>query len=347
MYKKRSKILVTGAAGFIGSAFARLVIARREAPKQSRFPGIVIVDNLTYAGDLKRLEGIKGKFKFFKADICDKKQIEAILKKEKPEVIVNFSAETHVDRSILGSDEFIKTNILGTQILLDASRKYGLKRFVHISTDEVYGDIKKGEFSERSLLNPSSPYSASKASADLLVKSYIRTFKFPAIICRPSNNYGPWQYPEKLIPVVIYKALKNERVPVYAKGLNVREWLYVDDCAGAILAIMDKGRIGEIYNIGSCVEKTNIEVVKRVLDLLDKPRSLVKFVQDRPGHDLRYCLDHSKISNELGWKPRVSFDEGIRKTVDWYANNLPWLEAKAKTLKSYWKRIYKPSLKNG
>lgn len=330
MRKRIPKILVTGGAGFIASAFARLL--------KHNF---VVVDDLTYAGDLKRLGTVKGKFKFYKADICDKKRIREIFRREKPDIVVNFAAETHVDRSILDGDKFLRTNILGVKNLMDAAREFGVSRFAQISTDEVYGDIIKGSFNESTALNPSSVYSASKASADLLVKSYIRTYKFPAIIIRPSNNYGPWQYPEKLVPVVIYKALNDEKIPVYAKGLNMREWLYVDDCASAILEIVNKGRIGEVYNIGSCVEKTNIEVVKCILDILDKPHSLIKFIQDRPGHDLRYCLDHSKISKELGWQPEVNFEAGIKKTVSWYVDNVSWLTMKAKCLQSYWKKVYK------
>ncbi|MDO8662328.1 MAG: dTDP-glucose 4,6-dehydratase [Candidatus Omnitrophota bacterium] len=347
MRKRIPKILVTGGAGFIASAFARSVIARSEATKQSPFLQVIVVDNLTYAGDLKRLgrkRGLspKGTVPFFyKVDICDKKQIARIFKKEKPDIVVNFAAETHVDRSILDGDKFLTTNILGTQNLLEAAKEFGISRFVHISTDEVYGDIKRGRFTENSPLNPSSPYSASKASADLLVKSYIRTYKFPAIIVRPSNNYGPWQYPEKLIPVIIYKAIKNEKVPIYAKGLNVREWLYVDDCASAISKILEKGKPGEIYNIGSGNECKNIEVVKKILDILGKPHSLIKFVQDRPGHDIRYSLDSSKIRRELGWSPEISFDTGIKKTVNWYVANFSWLETKAKILRNYWKKVYK------
>ena len=281
MRKGLSKILVTGGAGFIGSAFVRLLL--RDCPRQSyakafkRGLSLIVVDKLTYAGDLERLKEVKGEYKFYKADICNKKQIESIFKQEKPDVVLNFAASTHVDRSILNAAPFIDTNIKGTQILLDASRKYKIKKFIQISTDEVYGEIKKGKFSEDSPLKPNSPYAASKAAADLLVKAYIRTYGFPAIIIRPCNNYGPWQYPEKLIPVVISRTLKNRRVPVYARGQNIREWLYVADCAEAMLLIMQKGKIGKIYNVGSGQEKRNIEVVKAILKLLEKPEDLIEF----------------------------------------------------------------------
>ncbi len=325
------KILVTGAAGFIGSEFVRQIIKNNK---------IIVIDKLTYAGDLARLNEVKGKFKFYKSDICNKKAIKSIFEKEKPDIVVNFAAETHVDRSILDPSVFLKTNVLGTQVLLGASRKYKIGRFIQISTDEIYGDIIKGKFSENSPIKPNSPYAASKAAADLLIKSYIRTYKFPAIIVRPCNNYGPWQYPEKLIPVVIYKALKNEAVPVYAKGLNVREWLYVSDCAKGIQLILKKGKTGETYNLGSSQEMTNIEIVKKILDILGKPHSMIKFVLDRPGHDIRYSLDSSKI-RRLGWKSEQTFNRGLEETVNWYVNNLSWLENKVCYLRSYWKKVYK------
>jgi len=334
MPKKLPKILVTGAAGFIGSAFVRLLTRQRLSSK------IIIIDKLSYAADLARLKEIRKGFKFYRCDICNKKRIGDIFKKERPDIVVNFAAETHVDRSILSSDEFLRTNIFGTKNLLEAAKKSGVSRFVHISTDVFYGDIEKGRFYETTPLNPSSPYSASKASADLLVQSYIRTYDFPAIIVRPSNNYGIWQYPEKLIPVVICKALKNAKIPLYSKGLNVREWLYVDDCAEAILGVVLRGKIGEVYNVGSGIEKKNIEVVKRILDILGKPYSRIEFVRDRPGHDLRYSLNFSKIRRELGWRPLIDFDNGLRNTVEWYRNNISWLEGKVKYLEAYWKKVY-------
>jgi dTDP-glucose 4,6-dehydratase len=241
----------------------------------------------------------------------------------------------------LGSGEFIRTNIQGTQILFDAAKETGIDKVIHVSTDEIYGDIKRGKFFENTPFNPSSPYSASKAAADLLAKSYLRTFEFPVIIVRPSNNYGPWQYPEKFIPVVIYKALRNEKIPVYGKGQNVREWLYVSDCAAAILKVLEKGKVGEVYNIGSGNERKNIDVAKQILALLKKPSGLIDYVSDRPGHDLRYCLDYSKIKSKLGWEARISFNDGLAETVGWYKDNFVWLEKKAKYLQDYWKKIYK------
>ncbi len=325
MRERIYKILVTGGAGFIGSAFVRLLLARG-CPRRGL--SLIVVDKLTYAGDLARLKEVKGQYKFYKDDISDKKRVEAIFKRERPDIIVHFAAESHVDRSIQDSTAFIRTNVIGTQVLLDLSRKYKIGRFIHISTDEIYGDIEKGEFTENSPLKPNSPYAASKAAADLLIKSYVRTYNFPAIIIRPCNNYGPWQYPEKLIPVVICKALNNNKVPVYAKGLNTREWLYVEDCAQGILIIMKKGRIGEIYNLGSGHEKKNIKVVEAILDILNKPQSLIKFVKDRPGHDWRYALDSSKL-RKLGCRPKTGFSSGLEATVAWNIANRKWLVVKA------------------
>ena len=311
------KILVTGGAGFIGSAFVRLLVRQNHR--------VIVVDNLTYAGDLKRLEETKRKYKFYKADICDEKHIESIVRRERPQIVTHFAAETHVDRSIVDASPFIKTNIKGTQTLLDISRKYKIKKFIHISTDEVYGEIKKGKFSEDSPLNPSSPYAASKAAADLLIKSYIRTYDFPAIIIRPCNNYGPWQYPEKLIPLAILKIIKKEKVPVYAKGENVREWLYVEDSANGIFEIFRKGKIGQIYNLGRGHEKKNIGVVKTILKILNKPESMIQFVKDRPGHDIRYSLNSKKVFAEVKWQPEVNLEEGIKFTVNWCLKHKDWL----------------------
>jgi dTDP-glucose 4,6-dehydratase len=326
MRKKLPKVLVTGGAGFMGSEFVRQAI-NRDCPRQSysevfkRGLSLTVVDKLTYAGDLRRLKEVEGKYKFYKADICNKNLIALIFKKERPEVIVNFAASTHVDKSIQDATPFVETNIKGTQILLDVSRKYKVKKFIQISTDECYGEIKKGKFSEDSPLIPSSPYAASKAAADLLIKSYIRTYNFPAIIVRPCNNYGPWQYPEKLIPLTISKALKNERVPVYGKGQNIREWLYVSDCVEATLLTLVKGRIGEVYNIGSGEELKNIDVVKLILKFLGKSEKLIEFVKDRPGHDFRYSLNTNKIKNELGWQALVKFENGLERTVKWCIEN--------------------------
>ena len=311
------KILVTGGAGFIGSSFVRFLVRKNHR--------VIVVDKLTYAGDLKRLDQIRGKYKFYKTDICDERQIDAIFKRERPQIVAHFAAETHVDRSIVNASPFIETNIKGTQTILDTSRKYKIKKFIHISTDEVYGEIKKGKFSEDSPLNPSSPYAASKAAADLLIKSYIRTYDFPAIIIRPCNNYGPWQYPEKLIPLSILKILKNEKVPVYAEGKNAREWLYVQDCASGIFEICKKGKIGQIYNLGSGYEKKNIEVAKMILKILNKPKSMIQFVKDRPGHDIRYSLSSKKVFAEVKWQAKVKFEEGIKFTVNWCLKHKDWL----------------------
>jgi dTDP-glucose 4,6-dehydratase len=333
MRKRLPKILVTGGAGFIGSAFVK-EWRWFYFPKGSyscrrgglNLPyGLVIIDKLTYAGDLKRLEEVKGKFKFYRTDICDKTGIQSIFQKEKPDIVVHFAAESHVDRSINDASPFIETNIRGTQVLLDACRKYNIKKFIFISTDEVYGEIPNGKFSESSSIKSNSPYAASKAAADLLVQAYVRTYNFPAIIIRPCNNYGPWQFPEKLIPLAIKSVLKGGKVPVYARGQNVREWLYVNDCAKGIMQIMRKGKIGALYNLGSGIESKNIDTVKLILRNLGVSQNRYKFVKDRPGHDIRYSLNSSKIKKELGWKPKVDFKEGIKLTIDWYLENKTWL----------------------
>ncbi len=332
MRKNIHKILVTGGAGFIGSEFVRQSAARGSK--------IIVADCLTYAGDKARLVSAAGGIRFYKCDISKAPSLDKVFKNESPTHVVHFAAESHVDRSIYDASPFITANVLGTQVLLDISRKYKVEKFVHISTDEVYGEIARGRFNEESPLSPNSPYAASKASSDLLVKAYARTHNFPAVIMRASNNYGMWQYPEKLIPVVILKALKNQRVPVYAKGENVREWLFVSDCADAIRVVLEKGRIGEVYNVGSGHEKRNIETVKAILRLLGKPDSLIEFVKDRPGHDLRYALDCSKIKS-LGWRVKIDFEIGMARTVEWNKENLSWLESKLVFLASYWKKVYK------
>jgi len=315
---KRKKVIITGGAGFIGSAFVRLLT--RESLYKGAVP--IIVDKLTYAGDLNRIK-VAVPIKFYKTDICNKKQIELIFSKEKPDIVVHFAAESHVDRSIEDASPFIETNVKGTQVLLDASRKYNVKKFIFISTDEVYGEIKNGKFSEASPIKPNSPYAASKAAADLLAQAYIRTYNFPAIIIRPCNNYGPWQFPEKLVPVAIASILKGGKVPVYAKGQNVREWLYVDDCARGIMQIIKKGKIGEIYNLGSGIESKNLDTVKLILKYLGVSQTRFEFVKDRPGHDIRYSLNSSKLRKATGWKPRVSLKEGLRLTVNWYRGRFP------------------------
>lgn len=314
------KVLITGAAGFIGANFVQHLLARDEEIK------IFVLDKLSYAGDLARLKSCKKdkRFTFVLGDICSKKAVGDIFKKG-IDTVIHFAAESHVDNSIKNPYPFETSNVKGTLTLLDAARKFGVEKFVHISTDEVYGELgEKGQFFETTPINPNSPYSASKAAGDLFVQAYHHTYKLPVVTVRPSNNYGPWQYPEKLIPVVIHKALANQPVPVYAKGLNVREWLYVEDCAEGVLAVLGKGRPGEAYNVGSGQEKRNIQVVKRILALLKKPESLITFVGDRPGHDFRYSLNADKAKKELGWKARIGFDDGIERTVRWYVDNQKW-----------------------
>ena len=304
------KVLVTGGAGFIGSAFVRQ--GCRKGHK------IIVVDKLTYAGDLKRLAEVKGKFKFYKADICDLKAIKTIFKKEKPDVVAHFAAETHVDRSISDANPFMDTNVKGTQVLLDVCRMSRIKKFIYISTDEVYGEIEKGKFFEDSPFNPNSPYSVSKASADMLARAYFRTYGLPVVVVRPCNNYGPWQFPEKLIPVAINKIMKGQKVPVYGKGMNVREWLFVSDCAQAVWMVANKAKPGTVYNIGSGQEKRNIDTVKLLLKIMGKGNDLIGFVKDRLGHDLRYSLDCRKIKKELGWQAKVDFEDGLKQTTQWY-----------------------------
>ena len=315
------KLLITGGAGFIGSEFVRQA-AQRDCQ-------ITVIDKLSYAGDLERLREVKRGFSFHQIDIADRQALHALLQSGKPDIIVHWAAESHVDRSIEDPSPFLDSNIKGTLVLLDAARHFGIKKFINISTDEVYGDLgDAGQFSETTALNPSSPYSVSKASADMLGRAYHRTYGVPVITVRPSNNYGPWQYPEKLIPVVIWKALRNENIPVYAKGENVREWLFVADCVESVLAIMNQGVEGAVYNVGSGEEKRNIDVVKAILRILGKPEELIEFVKDRLGHDFRYSLNSRKIHAELGWKARVPFAQGIEKTVAWYVDHMDWVKRK-------------------
>lgn len=339
MDKIKSKILVTGGAGFIGSAFVRLLsrgLSRGLSPKGT-VPMIIVVDKLTYAGDLKRLQEAEGQFKFYKTDICDKTGVGSIFVQEKPDIVVHFAAESHVDRSINDATAFIETNIMGTHVLINASRKYKIKKFIFISTDEVYGEIANGKFNENSPIKPSSPYAASKAAADLLVQAYIRTNRFPAIIIRPSNNYGPWQYPEKLIPLAILRLLGNEKVPVYGKGKNVREWLYVDDCARGIISIMRQGKIGQIYNLGSNCESQNIDTVKLLLKTFKVSQDRFEFVRDRLGHDIRYRLSSKKVTGEFGWKPAVKLAGGLKLTVDWSLKHQTWLKSKLKDINKFYR----------
>lgn len=336
------KILVTGGAGFIGGNYALTMVKRY--PEEE----YVVLDALTYAGNLETLESIMNEpnFKFIKGDIRDRAFIYDLFEKEKFDVVINFAAESHVDRSIEEPDIFVSTNVMGVQVLLDACRKYNVSRFHQVSTDEVYGDLPLDRpdllFTEETPLHTSSPYSASKASADLLTLAYYRTFQLPVTISRCSNNYGPYHFPEKLIPLMISRALANESLPVYGEGANVRDWLYVTDHCNAIDLIVKKGKVGEVYNIGGHNEKTNLEVVKTILKELDKPESLIHFVKDRPGHDLRYAMDPTKIQTELGWEPEYTFDTGIKKTIEWYLNNKDWWEHIINgEYKDYYAKMYK------
>ena len=319
-------ILVTGGAGFIGSNFIFYMVDKH--PDYS----LVCLDALTYAGNLSTLNNIMDnpKFRFVKGDITDREFIYDLFEEEKFGMVVNFAAESHVDRSIENPGIFLETNVIGTQVLLDASRKFDIQRFHQVSTDEVYGDLPLDRpelfFTEDTPITTSSPYSASKAAADLLVEAYYKTFKLPITISRCSNNYGPYHFPEKLIPLIIARALNDESLPVYGTGENVRDWLYVEDHCSAIDLIIHNGTVGEVYNIGGHNERTNLEVVKTILRELDKPESLITYVTDRAGHDLRYAIDPTKISNELGWLPTTSFDEGIKMTIKWYLDNREWWE---------------------
>ncbi len=319
-------VLVTGGAGFIGSNFIFYMLNKYSDYR------IVCLDLLTYAGNLSTLQPVMNnpRFRFIKGDIANKELVANLFKEERFDCVVNFAAESHVDRSIEDPSIFLKTNILGTQVLMDASRTYGVKRFHQVSTDEVYGDLPLDRpdlfFTEKTPIHTSSPYSASKAAADLLVQAYNRTFQLPITISRCSNNYGPYQFPEKLIPLMISRALKDDSLPVYGKGQNVRDWLYVEDHCIAIDLILQKGKDGEVYNIGGHNERTNLEVVKTILKELDKPASLITYVKDRAGHDMRYAIDPSKTKRELGWEPTTSFDEGIKQTIKWYLDNRSWWE---------------------
>ena len=336
------KILLTGGAGFIGSNFVYYEL--------DNYPNdeVICLDKLTYAGNLETLEtAMKNpKFKFIKGDIADRAFIDELFASEKPDVVVNFAAESHVDRSIENPEIFLQTNVIGTSVLMDACRKYGNIRYHQVSTDEVYGDLPLDRpdlfFTETTPLHTSSPYSASKASADLLVQAYYRTYKLPVTISRCSNNYGPYHFPEKLIPLMIANALNDKKLSVYGKGENVRDWLYVEDHCSAIDLIIRKGKIGEVYNIGGHNERTNLEVVKTIIKELGKSEALIEFVTDRPGHDRRYAIDPTKIHNELGWLPATKFDDGIKKTIDWYLTHKSWWEKIISgEYKDYYDKMYK------
>lgn len=320
------KILVTGGAGFIGSNFVHHMVGKYPDDR------IINLDLLTYAGNLENLKAVEDKpnYEFVRGDIADRGFIMDLFERERPDIVVNFAAESHVDRSITDPGVFVRTNVMGTQVLLDAAKEYGVKRYHQVSTDEVYGDLPLDRpdlfFREDTPLHTSSPYSSSKASADLFVLAYHRTYGLPVSISRCSNNYGPYHFPEKLIPLIISRALANEKLPVYGKGENVRDWLHVSDHCEAIDLIIHQGKVGEVYNVGGHNEKTNLEVVKTILKELGKPESLIEFVTDRPGHDLRYAIDPTKLETELGWKPKYTFDTGIRQTIDWYLDNKEWWE---------------------
>ncbi len=335
------KILVTGGAGFIGSNF---IYDQLERYPQDH---ILCLDALTYAGNLQTLsEAQKNpRFRFVKGDIADRAGVFRLFEEEKPDIVVNFAAESHVDRSLESPEVFLRTNVMGTQVLMDACRVYGIGRFHQVSTDEVYGDLPLDRpdlyFHEDTPIHTSSPYSASKASADLLVLAYFRTFKLPVSITRCSNNYGPYQFPEKLIPLMISRASLDQSLPVYGTGENVRDWLHVQDHCRAIDLVMRRGRPGEVYNVGGHNERTNLMVVKAILRALDKPESLITFVKDRPGHDQRYAIDPQKIHAELGWLPQISFEEGIVETVGWYVQNRQWWESIVSgEYQTYYDRMY-------
>lgn len=329
-------MLVTGGAGFIGSNFIRYMV--------DKYPDydFVNLDLLTYCGNLENLEGIEDKdnYTFIKGDIADSELVDSIVKDV--DYIVHFAAESHVDRSIEDPQIFIKSNILGTQVLLDAAKKHNIKKYLQVSTDEVYGTLgKTGYFTEETPLQPNSPYSASKAGADLMVRAYHETFGLPINITRCSNNYGPYQFPEKLIPLMISNALEDKFLPIYGDGMNIRDWLHVYDHCTAIDLVLHKGEIGEVYNVGGHNEKPNIEIVKLILSSLDKPEALIKYVDDRLGHDRRYAIDSSKIQEKLGWKPKYTFETGIVETIQWYLDNLDWMEkVKSGQYQEYYEKMY-------
>jgi len=331
-------ILVTGGAGFIGSNFVRYFLHRHADAR------VVNFDKLTYAGNLENLKDIEGdpRYHFVKGDICERGDVEAAFRTHHIDTVVHFAAESHVDRSILGAGIFITTNVLGTQVLLDVARDCGVERFVHVSTDEVYGSLGvEGKFTEWTSLHPNSPYAASKASSDMVALAYQHTFGLPVVVTRCSNNYGPFQFPEKLIPLMIVNALHDKPLPVYGDGLNVRDWLYVEDHCAAIDVVLSRGKVGEVYNIGGNNEWKNIDIVHELLKKLHKPSTLISYVKDRPGHDRRYAIDASKVSRELGWAPSLTFDVGIARTVDWYLAHASWWQRIISgAYKQYYEEMY-------
>jgi len=316
------KLLVTGGAGFIGCNFIRLILSKYSSYQ------VVNLDALTYAGHLENLADVSNNpnYCFIKGDITDAELLTKLFATESFDACLNFAAESHVDRSILDANLFVKTNVLGTNLLLQACRQAEIKRYIQVSTDEVYGSLgPKGLFTEGTPLSPNSPYSASKASADLFVRAYFETYQFPAIITRCSNNYGPYQFPEKLIPLFILNAMKGQSVPVYGDGLNIRDWIFVDDHCRAIDRVLHHGQLGEVYNVGGNNERTNLEITHHILQQLDKPTSLITHVPDRLGHDRRYAIDNAKIKRDLGWEPQVVFEEGLNQTIAWYCQNDDWI----------------------
>lgn len=330
------KLLVTGGAGFIGSNFIHHI--RQEHPDWE----ITNLDKLTYAGNLENLEDIQDQsgYHFVKGDIADRELVDKLVS-QGFDVIVHFAAESHVDRSILDASPFIETNVKGTQVLLEGAKKHGIRRFIQVSTDEVYGSIERGKFTEESPLSPNSPYSASKTAADLLCHAYWKSYQLPVIITRCSNNLGPFQFPEKLIPLAITNALEKKPIPIYGDGLNVRDWIYVADHCRALDIVLQRGRLGEVYNIAADQEKTNLELIRRLLDIMGKPKSLMQFVTDRPGHDRRYALDASKLTHELGWEPNYSFEQALTTTVDWYLKHESWWrKIRSGEYAKYYERMY-------
>lgn len=332
------KILVTGGCGFIGSEFVRLQLATYPEVR------VVNLDMLTYAGNLENLTAVQNdaRYEFVRGDIADRDLVDALLKKHAFDGVVNFAAESHVDRSLLDSGPFVRTNVVGTQVLLDACRKVNVPRYLQVSTDEVYGSLgATGFFTEETPLCPNSPYSASKAAADMLVHAYHHSFNFPAVITRCSNNYGPYQFPEKLLPLFITNLFDNKQVPVYGSGQNVRDWIHVTDHCRGIDAALRRGRAGEVYNFGGRTEKTNLEITHLLLDLIGKSRDLIRYVTDRPGHDLRYAIDCAKSERELGWKPEVPFDQGLRDTIEWYRTHGDWISGvKSGEYMKYYEKQY-------
>ncbi len=330
------RLLVTGGAGFIGSSFIRRVL-------EETSHSVINLDALTYAGNLENLQGVESSscYRFVRGDICEPNALQAAFS-EKPDAVVHFAAESHVDRSIMDSGAFVRTNVSGTHQLLEMSRRCGVEKFLHISTDEVYGSLgPSGKFMEGSPLQPNSPYSASKAAGDLLVRSYFHTYGFPGVITRCSNNYGPFQFPEKVIPLMICNAMEDLPLPVYGDGGNVRDWIHVTDHCDGLLRVLERGTPGEVYNIGGNNERDNLSLVREILSILGKPESLIQFVKDRPGHDRRYAIDASKIERELGWKPTIALSGGLARTVQWYRDHQEWVQrVRSGAYRSYYQKMY-------